>query len=146
MKKVCNVFKKLTLDPIVAHKNEEISSIHHKMLRQKKPSIRSVYVVNEEKKVIGIITLKEIMKIVAIRKALPISKRLSVKTLFEYISKDLTAEMIMRPSIAISENVSIEDALKTMIDHDLEEAAVINEDGIIVGDLSAHEILKEIEI
>lgn len=146
IQKVAGVCKNITHEPIIADENEDILSIHKKILAQKEPAIRCVYVLNAEKKVVGMISLKEIMRIIAIRKALPLQKRFSVKNLFTYISKDTKARMIMRPPVTIREDENIADALKLMIEHDSEEAAVINQNGVIVGDLNVYEILKEITL
>lgn len=146
MLKVSDIFKKITVEPIVAKENEGIHSIHRKIVLQKKPYIRSVYVLNAENKVIGMITLKDIMKFIAIRKALPVKKYYSIKTLFTYISKDLNARMIMKPPVIIEADEDIEKALRMLVDHDAEEAAVVNQNGVIVGDLNAYEILREIKV
>jgi len=146
LRTIADVFKNITLEPIVAHPNEEILSIHEKITTQRKRFIRCVYVLNAEKQVIGMITLKEIMKYIAVRKALPVRKRFSAASLFIYISKDLKAEMIMRPPLTIKENETLENALKYLIDNNAEEAAVVTEDGIILGDLNVYELLKHMQL
>lgn len=130
----------------MVHQNDKILSIHQKIVKQHRPVMRCVYVLNNEDIVVGMITLKEIMKYIAVQKALPLRKRFSVGKLFSFISKDLEAEMIMRPALTIQKDTDVEEALKLLVDNNAEEVAVVSQDGKIIGDLNAYEILKVIKV
>ncbi len=143
---VSDVFQTFTVEPILVHKNDTIKFIHQKFIKQDVPICRCAYVVDDDKHVIGRITLRKIMDYIAIKKALTGNKTYSVKTLFEYISPDLVAENIMVTAIVVNVEQSLEEAFQLMLDNHVEEAAVVDQDGYAIGDLNIYEVLKEIEI
>jgi len=143
---VSDVFMNFTVEPILVHRNDSIKSVHQKFITQKTPICRCAYVIDDNKQVIGRITLRKIMDYVAIKKALTVSKPYSIKTLFQYSSPDLIAENIMGPAIIVKIDQSLEESFQLMLDKNAEEAAVIDKDGYVIGDLNIYEILKEIEI
>ncbi|MEL7565937.1 MAG: CBS domain-containing protein [Dehalobacterium sp.] len=143
---VSNVFMSFTVEPILVHQNEKIKSIHQKFIMQKKPICRCAYVIDDDKQVVGRITLRKVMNYVAINKALTGSRPYSVKTLFQYISPDLTAENIMGPAIIVGIDQPLEEAFQLMLDKNAEEVAVVDNDGYVIGDLNIYEVLKEMKI
>lgn len=143
---VAHIFKNFTVEPILVHKNEKIQAIRQKFIVQKVPICRCAYVIDDDKQLVGRITLRKVMNYVAIKKALTGSKPYSVKTLFQYISPDLVAENIMEPAIVVGIDQSLEEAFQIMLDKNVEEAAVVDRDGYVIGDLNIYEVLKEIEI
>ncbi|MBS4025400.1 MAG: CBS domain-containing protein [Clostridia bacterium] len=145
MPSVADVFQKVTSAPVIVKENDNIKAIHQKML-QNNPVFRSVYVVNEMNQLAGKITLQEILKVIAVRKGITGSKSFSVKTLFEYVANDLTAKTIMSPPVSVKLADSLEEALQKMISGKIEEVAVIDEAGSIIGDLNAYELLSEMKI
>ncbi|MCG9967294.1 CBS domain-containing protein [Pelotomaculum terephthalicicum JT] len=143
---ISDVFKNFMVEPILVHKNEKIKSIHKKFIMQKVPICRCAYVIDDYKQIVGRITLRKIMNYVAIKKALTGNKPYSVNTLFQYISPDLVAENIMGPAIVVDIDQSLEEAFQLMLDKNVEEAAVVDKDGHVLGDLNIYEVLKKIEI
>lgn len=144
---IAKIHRNITMEPILVQEDERIQSVYHKLVMQKVPISRCAYVIDDDKKIVGMITLKKMMRYVAVKKALTgRRKQYSVSKLFEYTAPDLVARTIMVPPVFVELDHSIETAFQLLLDHDLEEAAVVNKDGRVVGDLNIYEVLQEINI
>jgi len=143
---VSHVFRNITVEPILVHHKENINSVHKKFILQKTPICRTAYVINDAQQIVGQITLRKIMNYVAIVKALTGHKQFSIHKLFKFISPDLAAEEIMEPAVVVKMDDSLETAFEIMMDKNVEEAAVVDEHGTVVGDLNIYEVLEKIEI
>lgn len=143
---VLDAFKNITVEPILVHRKDNIKSIHKSLIMQDPPVCRCTYVIDDDKRIVGRITLKKIMNYVGIKKALTGSKAYSVYKLFQYISSDLIAEDLMEPAIIVDINQLLEEAFELMLNNNVEEAAVLDKDGCVIGDLNIYEVLRKIEI
>ncbi|MDD4238961.1 MAG: CBS domain-containing protein [Desulfotomaculaceae bacterium] len=102
-----------------------------------------VYVVNSLGKLQGIITMNDIIDSIALKigytpRSLNV---ISVPKLFE-LSPFGTASDMMRAPVYVTEQSELQAALKKMADHNLSELPVTDEEGKVIGDLNAFEILK----
>jgi len=145
MPRVGDIFQNRTTMPIVVKPDDKMREVHQKLM-QSSSQYRCVYVVDVDYKLIGKITLQELLKVIAVRKGITENERLSVKTLFTIISRNLTAQDIMSAPVAVKTTDRLEDSLQKMIVAKLEELAVVDEKGVIIGDLNAYELLSEIEM
>lgn len=93
----------------------------------------------------GIITVKELLKVLVVREEISGGKPLSTGQLFLYVSKNTTASDIMSSPISVKKSDSLEKALDKFVNYGLEELPVIDENGVIIGDLDAYELLQKIE-
>jgi len=101
----------------------------------KNPASRAVYVVNEDKQLVGIISVREILNILG---AKYLRKR-SVMVAHGILAK--TAADIMRDAEFVSPDDNLEDALKVSVLHNLEDLPVVENDKVI-GDLDCFELIK----
>ncbi|WEG19248.1 CBS domain-containing protein (plasmid) [Alkalihalophilus pseudofirmus] len=143
MSPVAKCYRKLTKEPITAHSKELIVDVQNKLIN-KDPIHRSVYVLDKQKKLIGIITLNELMKIIAVRKGITTPKAMSINRLFTFISEDTKAEDIMCSPISVKLTDTLEEAFELMLIHDLQELPVVDEANSVIGDLNVFELLREI--
>lgn len=106
-------------------------------------SAHSVYVINSIGKLRGVITIDDIIDSIAIRIGY-IPKDLSLKTARKLfvLSTFGTASDMMRTPVHVTKESDLQTALKKMADNNLTDLPVVDEDGKIIGDLNAIEILK----
>lgn len=52
----------------------------------------------------------------------------------------------MEPAIIVDINQPLEEAFELMLNNNVEEAAALDRDGCVIGDLNIYEVLREIEI
>lgn len=107
------------------------------------PLVRSVCVVDEGGKLMGIITLADIMKGIAVQSGYNsgVIDLKSSRKLFQY-SPFSKAGDIMSPPVYVSLDMKFQTALEKMIEHELDELPVIDEQGRLIGDLNAFELLQ----
>ena len=104
---------------------------------------RSVYVVDDAGHLKGIITLGQIMKGIAVQEGLGTRDNdfKSPYKLFQYSPFGL-AKDIMGPPAYVTKNTKLQAALETMVLGRINELPVVDEDGKVIGDLNAYELLK----
>lgn len=143
MPKVEKVYKRITHHPNVVEETATVTDILN-VNKQTDPIHRCLYVVNSQKKLVGLITLQELLNLISIQSGLynePSS--FSKVKLLKYINRNAVAKDIMLPAIYTTLNELIEDAIQKMIKHRLEELPVVDESLQIIGDLNAYELLLE---
>lgn len=99
---------------------------------------RSVYVIDEEEKLVGIISVKEILNILG---AKYLRKR-SVVLAHGILAQ--TAADIMRDAESVSPDDDLDEALKKSVLHGIEDLPVVENDKII-GNLDCFELIKGIK-
>jgi CBS domain-containing protein len=104
---------------------------------------RSVYVVDILGKLRGIITIDDIIGSIAVRTGYTPSS-LSIKSaqkLFVLSPFGYAGDM-MRAPVQVTKKTQLQTALEKMAEHDLSDLPVTDEEGRVIGDLSAFVILK----
>ncbi len=142
MPRVGEFYQKITLAPSVVHMSDSIQLIRKKITKADHIN-RSAYVVDENNKLIGIITVKELLKVLAVRSGISTGKTPTKGKLLDYVSTDTTAKDIMRSPISVRTTDSLEKALEIFVLHGLEELPVVDENNVVIGDLDAYELLGE---
>ncbi|MCD6123108.1 MAG: CBS domain-containing protein [Spirochaetales bacterium] len=138
---VREVYKTFTFEPPIINENSSIEGIISTLLKD--PRSRSVYIVNQDKKLTGIITTLIILKATNILKG----KRSVLKDdIFNAIriAKAQKAKDIMHPPIYVYESSKILDVLEMMSHENIQELPVVDKDKRVIGDLNCLEILKRI--
>lgn len=107
------------------------------------PMSRAVYVVDETGHLKGIITLNSIMKGIAVQQGLNPGDMdfTSPFKLLRYLPSG-TVKDIMRPPLLLTKNTKLQEALEIMVSERIDELPVVDEDGKVIGDLNAFELLK----
>lgn len=132
-KKVKNWYNEVTMGKDIVPRDASIQGIIEKLMED--PKRRSVYVVNEKGNLIGIVTVKDILKFLGLQ-FLEASMYEQVREAFAE-----TAEDLMKEPISVSLDDSVDSVLKIFIDRELEEIPVLNKKGEIVGDLDCFELI-----
>ncbi|MEW6622755.1 MAG: CBS domain-containing protein [Bacillota bacterium] len=101
MPKVSDIFMNITTKPTIIDEDDGINVIH-RMLLETDPISRCIYVVDKQLKLIGKITLQDLLKIVAVKRGITGNRHFSVRELFEYVSKDIKAKNITVPPCSAS--------------------------------------------
>lgn len=104
---------------------------------------RSVYVVNDTGELKGIITVEDVIACLSVI-AGHIPRNLSIKTsykLFKLSGLGAAGDM-MRAPVQVTKESELQTALKKMADNNLSELPVTDNEGKIIGDLNAFEVLK----
>ncbi|MDE5415634.1 CBS domain-containing protein [Alkalihalobacterium chitinilyticum] len=141
MPQISEFYQSITKTASTVLLDDSIDAIIKKIVNRD-PVNRSVYVVNEQAKLFGIITLKELFQILAVRGGVDRCKSYSPGRLLEWVSPTSTANDLMRSPVSVKLTDSLEYALELFVKHDLEEIPVVNENGIVIGDLDAFEIIR----
>jgi len=102
------------------------------------PASRSVYVIDEDEKLVGIISVKEILNIMGAKHL----KKRSIVLAHSILAK--TAADIMRDAECVGPDDDLEEALKTSVIHGIEDLPVV-EEGKVVGNLDCFELIKGIK-
>ncbi|MFB4165635.1 CBS domain-containing protein [Alteribacillus sp. JSM 102045] len=144
MTKIFDVYQKVTKQASTVFLRDSIQSVRKKMVKRGTVH-RSIYVVDENYKLVGIITLKEILKAIAVQKNIKTGKRFSKGKFLGYIKNESTAQDIMHPPISVRLSDSIENTLAVMIQNNMEELPVVDEHQTLLGDVNAFEFINEID-
>ncbi len=138
---VKEIYKTFTLNPPVLHENARIEDIIQTLLED--PKSRSVYIVDKENKLVGIISTLMIMKITHIIKG---KKTILKEDVFNAlkISKAKEAKDIMHPPIYVYEDDKILNVLEKMSAENIQELPVVDRGKRVLGDLNCLEILKKV--
>ena len=101
------------------------------------PNIKSVYVVDDELRLLGNITLKNLIKHEFIDL---VPSSFEYFDALEFIGKK-TAEDLMIRAIYVKDNDSLKDAFVKMYEHDVEELPVVDDEHHLIGNLDILELL-----
>ena len=139
--KVRDIHKTITIEPPVVFKNDSIEKVVEVLLKD--PRSRSVYVVDKEEKLVGIIPTSIILKTTHILKG---KRTVAKEDTFNAlkISKARVSKDIMLPPIYVFENEDIVDALEAMVMEKVEELPVVDKSKKVIGDLNCMEIIKNL--
>ena len=102
------------------------------------PASRSVYVVNDKQRLVGIISVKEILHIMGARYL----KKRSVALAHGILAK--TAADIMRDPEFVIPDDDLEEALRLSVMYDIEDLPVVDK-GKVIGNLDCFELIKGIK-
>ena len=133
--KVRDFFKKVTPGVDIVNIDTTVEGIID--IISKNPASRAVYIVDEEEKLVGIISVREILNILGAKYL----KKRSISVAHGILAK--TAADIMLAAESVSPDDDLEDALKVSVVHNLEDLPVVENDKVI-GDLDCFELIKGI--
>jgi len=134
---VRDAYRLIVTDPIVVNKGMKLHEVVDRVLAD--PRTRSAYVVDSRRKLIGMIGLKQMLE--AIESSLSVFDKNRILSKGKRKSLPFSVESYMFKPVTVSEHDRLLTALQRMIRHGLEDLPVVDEDGIIVGELNGFEIL-----
>ncbi len=141
---------------VVKFKDVDTISYVAEVLRAKK--ISGAPIIDENDKVIGIVSERDIMKLIEVHSPninlilpapfdiieLPVRMRLELDELAEGVAKAasvLIGEIMTKEVYTVTENVSISDAAKLMDKHDINRLPVVDENDILTGIITRGDII-----
>lgn len=138
-KYVRDAFRLIVTEPIIVTKGMGLREVVEKVLED--PRTRSAYVVDGRHRVVGMIALREMLG--AIEGSLSITERARAPAKARPRRKVLpfSVEAHMFKPVTVSADDRLIDALEKMIEHGQEDLPVVDEDGVLVGELNGFEIL-----
>jgi CBS domain-containing protein len=142
MPRVGDIYRLVTLQTKTVNENAFKNEVIKAMLTGP-PTVRSVYVVDEDGHLKGIITLNHILKGIAVQQGLA-TGNIDLKSpfkLFRYTPFGKARDM-MRSPVHVTRNTKLQEALEKMIQQHMNELPVVDEEGKVIGDLNAFELLK----
>ncbi len=142
MPQVGDIYQLLTCKAKIINENASKQEVIEAMLSGS-PMVRSVYVVDDAGRLKGIITLGHIMQGIALQQGL-VTGNMDFKSpskLFRY-SPFGSAKDTMLPPVYVAKNTKLQEALEKMLQQRNNELPVVDEDGKVIGDLNAFELLK----
>ena len=142
MPKVGDIYQLLTCQAKTVSENSSKQEVIEVMLSGS-PMARAVYVVDDVGKLKGIITLGHIMKGLAVQQGLATRDNnfKSPYKLLQYSPFGL-AKDIISPPVYVTKETNLQEALEKMVFQRINELPVVDEAGMVIGDLNAFELLK----
>ncbi len=134
--KVKEVYQSVTEKAELVREDDSLPAVIQKVSRD--PKSRSVYVVNEKDELVGIIDIRDLLRVAG-------TKYLHRETItvISYLTAQRAAD-IMQPPVSVSPEDDIQEALRLTVQHDLKDLPVV-EGGKVVGDLNCFEILLNVK-
>ncbi|MEW5760393.1 MAG: CBS domain-containing protein [Candidatus Thermoplasmatota archaeon] len=134
-----DVYKLIVAEPATINLNSKLVDAVRALV--KNPQSQEVYVLDDEKKLVGIVTMETILRqigyIYGIRKPGIIS---FFKFLSDVLKEDLIDFMEKKP-VRVTKKDKIFDALKLMFSYHLNNLPVVDEKDVVIGELNGIEIL-----
>jgi len=143
MPKIKEVYKDITTTAAIIHEEQSLEAARKKLIEN--PISRVVYVVDNENQLTGIISIKDILRTIGIKEGIAL-KRVSVETLYQFVSKETVVKDVMHPPISITLDKRFPEAIQMMLSYGYEEIAVVDNEGKVIGDLNAFEIISNMTI
>jgi CBS domain-containing protein len=137
-KKVSNLtsFLKTREIPIV-NKNASVEEIINTAIRFE--SRRLIYVQNDERRLIGVISLGDLVRHVFYQSHVP---KVHPRSIISLITTKTAEDIMRKNTISATENEEIEAVLKKMIQANIKEIAVVDKDRKIIGDIIIVDLLQ----
>jgi len=134
---VRDAYRLIVSDPIVVTKGMGLYEVVDRVLGD--PRTRSAYVVDGQRKLIGMIGLTQMLK--AIQGSLSLFDRGRQQTRIKRAPLPFSVEDYMVKPVTVTEDDKLLNALEKMIKHGLEDLPVVDENGVLAGELNGFEIL-----
>ena len=135
--KVKDVCKFISLKPTVVEEDTPIEEIVDRILED--PVTRTVYVARDNK-LVGMIPVMHLLKVSGFHFFGFIPKEELIRSSMKRLIAKNASEIMLDP-VYVHMDTTLEEALKLMIDNNIQEMPVVDEKGEIVGDLNSLEIL-----
>ncbi|ACR80287.1 MULTISPECIES: CBS domain-containing protein [Kosmotoga] len=136
---VKDIFNSITLDAPIVKENAAIQDIVKALLDH--PLARTVYVVDDNEKIVGMIPVLYLLKISGYEFYGIIQPGSLFAKTIEIITGKKAKDIMFDP-ITVTEETTLDEALRYMIENEVQEIPVIDKNGNILGDLNSLEILK----
>lgn len=136
---VRDAFKLIVTEPILVTRDMGLREVVERVLED--PRTRSAYVVDSKQRVVGMIALRQMLE--AIEGSLSLFERLRMpaRQKSRRNSVPFSVQDHMFKPVTVTEDDRLIDALGKMIEHGQEDLPVVDEDGVLIGELNGFELL-----
>lgn len=134
---VRDAYRLVVTNPIVVTKGMDLQDVVDRVLAD--PRTRSAYVVDDKRKLIGMIGLTEMLA--AIQSSLSLFEKGRQQPRSKRIPLPFSVEEYMVKPVTVTEDDRLLTALEKMMKHGLEDLPVIDEHNTLIGELNGFEIL-----
>jgi len=136
---VRDAFRLIVTKPIIVTKGMGLREVVERVLED--PRTRSAYVVDSKHRVVGMIALREMLE--AIEGSLSLFEKVRPQARSKPRRKPIpfSVEAHMFKPVTVTEDDRLIDALGRMIEHRQEDLPVVDENGVLIGELNGFEIL-----
>ncbi len=135
-RRVRDVRRLITQEPTVVREDDSLITVSKKIIED--PKTRSVYVVNSDEKLVGIIPVMELIQY------LYYSEIPQEYVLYRFpmiLATEAKAKDIMLPPEFVRDDDELGEALRKMFKNNIKELPVVDEDMRIIGDLNILELI-----
>jgi CBS domain-containing protein len=106
----------------------------------KNPALHHICVVNEEKRLLGLINRKRLFKHIFLHHIAPDTR---VSNLLGLLTAEKSSDLMITHLITCSEDDSIYDVIKNLIEHKIREMPVLDREGRVLGFITILMIMKK---
>ena len=139
------VYRILDTTPNLINQNATNQEVIDTLIQKGSPFMHSIYVVDDDERLMGIITLQIVLDSIMLRLGYTPQNIKITETLFKYSIFGSAKDIMKRAlEIYVKKETSLEESLKLMADYKLSQLPVINDDRKVIGDLNIFEVLKHI--
>ena len=124
--KVKDVFQTITKGPDIVRESDSIQDVIQQVSKDLRT--RSVFVVNQEEELVGIINVRDLLRVAGAK----------------YLQRHTLTVIPYLTPFSVSPEDEIDDALRLAVTHDLKDIPVV-EGGKIIGELNCFEILLNVK-
>jgi CBS domain-containing protein len=137
---VCDIYQLVANSAATVHRSMMLENAVKAMVG--KPMSQKVYVVDNENKLVGSITMQTVLRRVGYIYGV---RKIGVIPFFKFLSevlRDKVEEIMDKEPIKVTKDAKVLDALKLMVQHHLNNLPVVDKNNILIGELDGIEILK----
>lgn len=134
---VRDAYRLIVSDPIVVTKTMGLHEVVDRVLAD--PRTRSAYVVDERRRLVGMIGLTQMLA--AIQGSLSLFDKGRSQPRNKRVPLPFSVDEYMVKPVTVSEDDRLLNALEKMMKHGLEDLPVVDENGTLIGELNGFEIL-----
>ena len=138
-KYVRDAFRLIVTEPIIVTKGMGFREVVERVLED--PRTRSAYVVDSRHRVVGMIALREMLEAIENSLSLSDKVRAPARARPRRTTMPFSVEAHMFKPVTVTADDRLIDALRTMIEKGQEDLPVVDEDGVLIGELNGFEIL-----
>ncbi len=125
-------------EPVMVREEASIFETVERMIDR--PLARTAFVVDDQGKLVGMVTLRDLVNHVFEGRYFESKKR--GRQMFESIVQTSAMDLAEADPVCVTTDEPLEEAVKKILAHHLEEIPVVDEEGTVIGDLNLLELLS----
>lgn len=136
---VRDVASSMIIRPSMIDIDSSIREVIDEML--KNPITRKVYAVDSEGKLVGMVTTETLLRLIGYR----VGVRTGTLSFYKFLRDALRERVkdVMEGPVFVKQDAKLKDALLKMLDKHLNDIPVVDENGMLIGELNSLELFNE---